>query len=39
MIVAFVIMQMLTAAMTIGFDPCLERYLKGHVDILHPLDG
>ena len=26
------------AALTIGFDPRLEKYLEGHMDMLHPLE-
>ena len=30
---------MFDAALTIGFNPHLEKYLEGHVGILHPLEG
>ena len=38
-IVGFDNSKMLIAALTIGFEPRLERYLGGHVDKLHPLEG
>ena len=39
MIVGFDNAKMLIAALTKGFDPRLKRYLVGHVDKLHPLEG
>ena len=39
MIVGFDNSKMLIAALTIGFNPRLEKYLEGHMDRLHPLEG
>ena len=37
MIVGFENAKMFDAALTIELNPCLKKYLEGHVERLHPL--